>query len=93
MKVSKARVSHLAESIISHLQRTGHLELTGEKQAVIDTLDRSITGELSVEDRLNAEVRDLMKQYEGEIQHGGVDYQKMFTMIKKKLVKERRLIL
>jgi hypothetical protein len=42
---------------------------------------------------LNAEVRQLMKQYDAEIERGGVDYQKMFTMIKNKLVRERGLIL
>jgi hypothetical protein len=56
-------------------------------------LDRAITDELMVEDRLNAEIRDLMKQYESEIERGHVDYQKMFTMIKSKLVRERGLIL
>jgi len=56
-------------------------------------LDRTITDELLVEDRLNAEVRELMKRYATEIERGQVDYQKMFTMIKNKLVKERGLIL
>jgi len=56
-------------------------------------LNQTITEELMVEDRLNAEVRELMKNYETEIQRGGVDYQKMFTMIKNRLVKERGLIL
>jgi len=34
-----------------------------------------------------------MKKYEAEIERGHVDYQKMFTMIKKQLVKEREIIL
>jgi len=52
-----------------------------------------MTEELSVEDRLNAEVRQLMKAYEKDIEHGHVDYQKMFTMIKSKLVRDRGIIL
>jgi hypothetical protein len=56
-------------------------------------LERAINEELQVEDRLNAEIRQLMKAYEDEIERGAVDYQKMFTMIKTKLVKERGLIL
>ena len=59
----------------------------------MNALDAGITDELSVEDRLNTEVRMLMKQYDAEIERGGVDYQKMFTMIKTKLVRERGLIL
>jgi hypothetical protein len=34
-----------------------------------------------------------MKAYEADIEKGHVDYQKMFTMIKSKLVRERGLIL
>lgn len=65
----------------------------GTRQALVEALDHAITEELSVEDRLNAEIRTLMKTYTAEIERGNVDYQKMFTMIKKKLVAERGLIL
>lgn len=52
-----------------------------------------MTEELMVEDRLNAEVRRMMQPYERQIEQGQVDYQKMFTMIKQKLVRERGIIL
>jgi hypothetical protein len=93
MKLTKERVRHLAESLASSLHDHGHVDFVGPKQAFVDALDAGITDELSVEDRLNAEVRTLMKQYDAEIERGGVDYQKMFTMIKTKLVRERGLIL
>jgi hypothetical protein len=93
MKLAKERVAHLAQSISTHLQQTGYLELRGSKPLLLDLLNRTMTEELQVEDRLNAEVRALMKRYENEIERGGADYQKMFTMIKSKLVKERGLIL
>ena len=83
----------MTESLVSRLQEEGHAEVVGEKQVLIEALDRAITHELLVEDRLNAEVRELMKKYAAEIERGQVDYQKMFTMIKNKLVKERGLIL
>lgn len=93
MKLSKERVHRLAQSLATTLHEKGYVELAGTKQALVDALDAGITDELSVEDRLNAEVRTLMKQYDAEIERGGVDYQKMFTMIKTKLVRERGLIL
>jgi hypothetical protein len=67
--------------------------LTGTHKALVDALDQVVTEELSIEDRLNSEVRQLLKAYELEIESGQVDYQKMFTMIKQKLVRERGLIL
>ena len=93
MKLSTERVKHIADSLVSRLQTEEVLELIGTRQAVVEALDHAITEELSVEDRLNTEIRTLMKAYSVEIERGNVDYQKMFTMIKKKLVQERGLIL
>ena len=93
MKLSKERISHLAEKLTCGLQDEGYLELLGEKKAAVEAVNRTITEELLVEDRLNDEVRELMKAYETEIEKGQVDYQKMFSMIKKKLAKDRGLIL
>lgn len=93
MKLSRERISHMTESLVSRLQEEGYAEVVGEKQAFIEALGRTIMDELLVEDRLNAEVRELMKRYAAEIERGQVDYQKMFTLIKNKLIKERGLIL
>jgi uncharacterized protein len=93
MRLSKERVKHLAESVATRLQQEGHIELTGDRKALVEALHHAVTDELSVEDRLNAEVRRLLKAYEQQIEQGQVDYQKMFTMIKQKLVRERGIIL
>ena len=93
MKLSKERVRHLADSLVSRLEGDGHLTLSSTRKAVVEAVDQAITGELQVEDRLNQEVRTLLNAYQVEIERGQVDYQKMFTMIKQKLVKERGLIL
>lgn len=93
MRLPRDRVTHLAEALAKRLVEAGHVELSGPQKALVDSLDRSITDELMVEDRLNLEVRELMKKYEREIESGQVDPQKLFVMIKKQLVKERGIIL
>lgn len=92
MRLSKERVRHMAESLTSRLQEEGHIEL-GERKGFVEALDHAITHELSAEDRVNAEVRQLLKAYEHQIEQGQVDYQKMFQMVKQKLVRERGIIL
>jgi len=93
MRLSRERVRHMAESLAGRLQREGHIELVGDCKVFIDALDHAMTDELSIEDRLNAEVRQLLKTYEKQVEQGQVDYQKMFQMIKQKLVRERGVIL
>ncbi|HKR78779.1 MAG TPA: DUF507 family protein [Nitrospira sp.] len=93
MRLSKERVRHMAEALVARLVQEGHVALNGTPKALADALDAAVTDELSVEDRLNSEVRQLLKAYEHQIEAGQVDYQKMFTMIKQKLVRERGIIL
>ncbi|WP_447972690.1 DUF507 family protein [Nitrospira sp. Kam-Ns4a] len=93
MKLSQDRVRHLAAALVSRLEGEGYLQIAGTKSSVIEAVGQAIADELQVEDRLNAEVRALLKPYEADIAAGRVDYQKMFTMIKNKLVRERGLVL
>jgi hypothetical protein len=93
MKLSREGVHHLAETLVARLEAQGQLDVQGARAAVVGALERAVTDELQVEDRLNAEVRTLLRSYQAEIDAGRVDYQKMFTMIKAKLARERGLIL
>ena len=93
MKISKERIQHLAGSVLDRLQKEGKLTIEGPKERVVANLHKVITDELAVEDRLNQEVRTLLKQFDAEFEKGKADYQKMFVMVKKKLIRERHLIL
>ncbi len=93
MRLSKERVHHIAESLANRLQQEGHVAIVGDRKAFVAQMDHAITEELSVEDHLNAEVRQMLKAYEQDIERGQVDFQRMFTMVKSKLARERGIIL
>ena len=93
MRLSKERVRHMSESLATRLQEEGHVVLAGDRKVFVGQIDHAILEELLVEDRLNAEVRQLLKAYEQDIERGHVDFQKMFTMVKSKLARERGIIL
>ncbi len=93
MRLSKERIRHISESLATRLQEEGHVVLVGDRKSFIEQIDHAIFEELSVEDRLNAEVRQLLKAYEQDIERGHVDFQRMFTMVKSKLVRDRGIIL
>lgn len=93
MRLTKERIRYVSTAILDRLKSQQLFEVTGSKDKLVDALEKAITDELSVEDRLNAEVRSMLKQYEAEFDKGRADYQKMFTMVKNKLVKERGVVL
>jgi len=51
-----------------------------------------IYDDLSIEDRLNDEVRDLLSQYSDYMRREGVSYQEMFRRTKNTLIMQRKVI-
>ena len=49
--------------------------------------------EITLEDRLNDEVRSMLNQYSDQMRQSGASYQEMFKLIKNKLIRERKLVL
>ena len=93
MKLSRERVAVLAATLADKLIAGGMIAPAGERRALTASLERVITDELSVEDRINAEAKELMRKYEAEIARGHMDEQDLFEMIKKQLVKEKGVVL
>jgi hypothetical protein len=49
--------------------------------------------EVTIEDRLNEEVREILAKYSEEMRTTGVSYQEMYKKVKGQLARERKLIL
>lgn len=93
MRLNPVRIHQMAATVVERLQARGLLEVHDKPEPVVQQVESAITTELHVEDRLNADVRDMLKQFEREFNEGRADYQKMFSMVKQKLIKERNIVL
>lgn len=93
MRIPKSWIPYIASNIIENLLKKELIESTVSKEQLIEEAERLILDELMVEDRLNEEVRELLKKYESEIEKGKLDYRKLFEMTKQKLIKQRNLVL
>ena len=86
-------IDHVAKMVTDRLLNQGLLTVDGSRETVIAEVSRLITADLMIEDRLNDEVKELLRAHTAEIERGNIDYARMFTMVKRKLVQERGLIL
>ena len=86
-------IDHVAKTVADRLLDQGLLTVDGPRETVIAEVSRLITAALMIEDRLNDEVKELLRAHTAEIERGNIDYARMFTMVKRKLVQERGLIL
>ncbi len=93
MRVPKSWVPILAKKVSENLTSTGVVRITVPVDKFIEKTEEIITEELTVEDRLNDEVRELLKKHSTDIERGRMDYRRLFELTKQKLVKERNLVL
>ncbi|RJR17579.1 MAG: DUF507 family protein [Nitrospiraceae bacterium] len=93
MRVPKGLVPVLSKVIIEELLKRELIELAMPREQVAALLSGLILEELMVEDVLNAEVREMLRKYDSEIEKGRLDYRRLFEMTKQKLVKERNIVL
>jgi hypothetical protein len=49
--------------------------------------------EISIEDRLNEEVREILTKYAEDMRRTGASYQEMYKKVKGELARQRKLIL
>jgi uncharacterized protein len=92
VRLTPDEVLFLSKKIVKTLVREGKLEVDSEPR-VEEAIGKVITDDLMIEDRLNEEVREVLVQHANEMQRSNITYTEMFKMVKKKLAKEKGIIL
>jgi len=94
MLLNRDYVSHMASDVIKKLVE-GELVEIKEKDVdpVIARVRLRMMEEITIEDKVNEEVRTILTQYQDEMRRTGVSYQDMFKKVKGQLARDRKLIL
>jgi len=85
-------VAHMANEVVKRLVEGGHIE-TKAAPAVTNRVRLRMLEELTVEDKLNEEVREILIQHQDEMRRTSVSYQEMYKKVKQQLARDRKLIL
>lgn len=92
MALRREYVRLLSVKLVEELKKQEMIEIP-EGFDLAPLLFQTMDAEISLEDRINDEVRSLLNQYQDQMRQNGASYQEMFKLIKNKLVRERKLVL
>jgi hypothetical protein len=92
MLFSKEYVGYLAREVTKKLI-AGKLIETSVVPAVTERVHAALLEELSLEDRINDEVRVILEAYSDEMRNTGANYQEMFRKVKTELVRKYKAVL
>jgi len=92
MLFSRDYVGYLARQVTQKLIAGEFIE-TKDVNATIERVNAALLDELSLEDRINEDVRTILEQYQDEMRVTGASYQEMFKKVKGELVKKYKAVL
>ena len=85
-------MGYLAREVTKKLIAGKFIE-TSAIPAVTERVNAALVDELSLEDRINDEVRVILEAYSDEMQKTGANYQEMFRKVKSELVRKYKAVL
>jgi hypothetical protein len=90
--LSRDYVTYMSREVVRRLVDSQMIEVS-DAAALAEKVRAGIAEELSVEDKLNEEVREILNQWAEEMRRRGASYQEMYKKVKGQLARERKLIL
>ncbi|MBF0554377.1 MAG: DUF507 family protein [Nitrospirae bacterium] len=93
MRVPKTWIHFISGKILDDLVKGGLIESSVSREELLKETEQVILYEMMAEDRLNDEVREILRSYEGEIEKKRLDYKSLFDMTKHRLVKEKNIVI
>lgn len=90
MLLAREFIGYLSRQLVKRLS-PANFE-TSNPAATAEGIAQVIGEDLSIEDQLNDEVRDLLDQYSDYMRRENVSYQDMFRRIKSQLIAQRKII-
>lgn len=92
MIYSREYVGYLAKQIVRRLKEGEFIDAPNAG-TVAEKVNAAMFEELSLEDRINEEVRAILEAYSDEARQMGADYQEAFKRVKMQLVKKYKAVL
>jgi hypothetical protein len=92
MLINRDLVSYMASEIVKKLTE-GELVEVKNSNAVTQRVRHAMVEEITVEDRINEEARQILIQHQEQMRNSGISYQDMFKKVKAQLARDRKLIL
>ncbi len=92
MLIARDYVGYMATEVVKRLVERKMIE-TKAAEAVGQRLRQRMMEEVTVEDRLNEEVRQILTDHQEEMRRTNVSYQEMYKKVKAQLARDRKLVL
>ncbi len=91
--LGRRTVKHLMDAKFIATSDDAKFIATSDLKATEERITQALTEELSLEDRINEEVRVILEAYSEEMRKSGAQYAEMFKKVKTELARKYKAVL
>jgi hypothetical protein len=92
MLINRDFVGYMASEVIKKLGDEEQVEVKNAA-TITQRVRQAMMDEITVEDRISEEARQILTQHQDQMRNTGVSYQEMFKKVKSQLARDRKLVL
>ena len=92
MLINRDYLGFMAAEVVKKVVEDGLVEVKNSA-AMTQAVRQAMMDEITVEDRINEEARQILTQHQDAMRATGVSYQEMFKKVKSQLARDRKLVL
>lgn len=92
MLINRDLVGHMAGEVVKKLAEGELVEVKNAAQ-ITQRVRMAMMDEITVEDRISEEARQILIQHQDQMRTSGISYQDMFKKVKAQLARDRKLVL
>ena len=90
MSLPKEYIGYFAAELAKRLEKSGKVRIQN-RAAVAEKIQQVLAEDMAREDKLNQEVRDYLEQHQERIRRDAINYQEMYKMVKRELMKQHKI--
>ena len=92
MQLTRDFVSYMAKETLKRLTAADMI-VYEQPEYVAEVMTQVMLDELTIEDRIDDEVRKILEQNDAKMKETGAEYEEMFKKVKRQLVRDRKVVL
>lgn len=92
MKLKVNQIKKISRLVFEKLTQKKMITILSSEKKIIDKIESIILTDAKREEEIETLAKKMMEKFEAQVQSGEIDYHKMYGMVKKQIMKEKKFV-
>lgn len=90
MRLKPPQIKKLAGAVFAALAQKKLIKILSSQATVLAKIEAVIQNDVNLEESIEKETRAIMDKFHDKVESGEIDYQDMYSRVKKQLIKDKK---